>query len=123
MTFLFSKSTSIHLEFLKTYKMAASSEEKSSSSEAQDWRKKSGLSCSFFIFAALNLAMVIVGGDAAYLCPVQPMVPVYLIGKYLRVSIFCLIVICVFSFFSRRINQPLVTSDKSSGGKSFDPEI
>ena len=77
--------------------MAASSEEKSSSSEAQDWRKKSGLSCSFFIFAALNLAMVIVGGDAAYLCPVQPMVPVYLIGKYLihfqrhkqlRVSIF-----------------------------------
>ena len=62
--------------------MAASSEEKSSSSEAQDWRKKSGLSCSFFIFAALNLAMVIVGGDAAYLCPVQPMVPVYLIGKY-----------------------------------------
>ena len=61
--------------------MAASSEEKNSSSEAQDWRKKSGLSCSFFVFAALNLAMVIVGSDAAYLCPVQPMVPVYLIGE------------------------------------------
>ena len=46
-----------------------------------DWRKKSGLSCSFFIFAALNIAMIVVGGDALFLCPVQPMVPVYLIGK------------------------------------------
>ena len=65
--------------------MAATTEANSSSSSGmgamEDWRKKSGLSCSFIIFAALNLAMVIVGGDAVYLCKIQPMIPIYLIGK------------------------------------------
>ena len=66
--------------------MAATTEANNSSSSSgmgamEDWRKKSGLSCSFFIFAALNLAMVIVGGDAVYLCKIQPMIPIYLIGK------------------------------------------
>ncbi len=46
-----------------------------------DWRKKSGLSCSFFIFAALNTAMVVVGAKALKLCPLQTMIPIYLIGK------------------------------------------
>ena len=44
-------------------------------------RKKSGLSCSFIIFAALNIAMVVVGGEAVNLCPIDPMIPIYLIGK------------------------------------------
>merc|ERR1712038_501332 len=63
--------------------MAATTEANNSSSSGmgamEDWRKKSGLSCSFIIFAALNLAMVIVGGDAVYLCKIQPMIPIYLI--------------------------------------------
>jgi hypothetical protein len=29
----------------------------------EDWRKKFGLSCSFFFFAALNIAMVAVGEE------------------------------------------------------------
>ena len=65
--------------------MAATTEANNSSSSGmgamEDWRKKSGLSCSFIIFAALNLAMVIVGGDAVYLCKIQPMILIYLIGK------------------------------------------
>merc|ERR1712154_600385 len=44
-----------------------------------NWRKKSGLSCSFIIFAALNIAMVAVGGDTIYECHVDPMISVYLI--------------------------------------------
>ena len=44
-------------------------------------RKKSGLSCSFIIFAALNIAMVAVGGEAVNLCPIDPMIPIYLIGN------------------------------------------
>ena len=45
-----------------------------------DYRKKSGLTCSFIIFAALNIAMVAVGGTAVHACPAEHMVPVYLIG-------------------------------------------
>ena len=48
-----------------------------------NWCKKSGLSCSFFIFSALNIAMVVIGADALNLCTVQPMIPIYLIGKIL----------------------------------------
>ena len=44
-------------------------------------RKKSGLSCSFIIFAALNIAMAAVGAEAINDCPVDPMIPIYLIGK------------------------------------------
>ena len=47
-----------------------------------NWCKKSGLSCSFFIFAALNIAMVVIGADALNLCIVEPMIPIYLIGKF-----------------------------------------
>lgn len=46
-----------------------------------DWRKKSGITCSFVIFAALNIAMVWIGADALHLCPIQPMVPTYLVGN------------------------------------------
>ena len=46
-----------------------------------NWCKKSGLSCSFFIFATLNTAMVAIGADALKLCKVEPMIPIYLIGK------------------------------------------
>merc|ERR1711997_64010 len=42
-------------------------------------RKKSGLSCSFIIFAALNIAMVAVGSNALDACPVDPMIPIYLV--------------------------------------------
>ncbi len=49
-----------------------------------DWRKKSGVTCSFVIFAALNIAMVWVGADAINQCPIQKMVPTYLIGKALQ---------------------------------------
>jgi len=42
-------------------------------------RKKSGLSCSFIIFAALNIAMVAVGADTLNYCTVDYMIPVYLV--------------------------------------------
>ena len=45
-------------------------------------RKKSGLSCSFIIFAALNIAMVAVGSNALDACPVDPMIPIYLVGEF-----------------------------------------
>jgi hypothetical protein len=38
---------------------------------------------SFIIFAALNIAMVWIGADAVDECPVQKMVPNYLIGNSL----------------------------------------
>ena len=44
-------------------------------------RKKSGLSCSFIIFAALNIAMVAVGADTLNYCTVDYMIPVYLVGE------------------------------------------
>ena len=46
-----------------------------------DTRKKSGFTCSFMIFAALNLAMMIIGAKNLDHCPVSHMIPVYLIGK------------------------------------------
>ena len=86
--------------------MAAATEANNSSSSSggmgamEDWRKKSGLSCSFFIFAALNLAMVIVGGDAVYLCKIQPMIPIYLIGKYKYITYYSLYTIsCISNMF------------------------
>ena len=54
-------------------------------SSVDDWRKKSGITCTFAIFAALNIAMVWVGADAFNLCPVEKMVPTYLIGKAVEV--------------------------------------
>ena len=50
-------------------------------SSVDDWRKKSGITCTFAIFAALNVAMVWVGADAVGACPVEKMVPNYLIGN------------------------------------------
>ena len=50
-------------------------------SSVDDWRKKSGVTCSFVIFAALNIAMVWIGADAIYQCPIEPMVPTYLVGE------------------------------------------
>ena len=44
-------------------------------------RKKSGLSCSFIIFAALNIAMVAVGADTLNYCTVDYMIPIYLVGE------------------------------------------
>lgn len=57
----------------------------------QDWRKKSGITCTFVLFAALNVAMVWVGADAVGHCPVEKMVPTYLIGKaaYTRAISWC----------------------------------
>ncbi len=49
--------------------------------EMNDFRQKSGLTCSFLIFTALNLAMLIVGIDAIDECPDEQMVPNYLIGE------------------------------------------
>ena len=46
-----------------------------------NWRKKSGLSCSFVIFATLNIAMVAVGADTLNQCTVDHMIPVYLVGE------------------------------------------
>ena len=48
-----------------------------------DYRKKAGLSCSFIIFAALNIAMVYNGAENIQRCPAEPMIPVYLLGKEL----------------------------------------
>lgn len=44
-----------------------------------DFRKQSGLSCSFMVFAALNLAMLAIGAQNLDDCPVSHMIPVYLI--------------------------------------------
>lgn len=46
-----------------------------------DWRKQSGITCSFLVFSALNIGMMVVGIQAVHKCPVQPMIPNYLIGK------------------------------------------
>ena len=51
-------------------------------SSVDDWRKKSGVTCSFVIFAALNIAMVWIGADAINQCPIEPMVPTYLVGEF-----------------------------------------
>ena len=51
-----------------------------------DFRKKSGFTCSFLIFAALNLAMLIIGAENLDECPITHMIPVYLIGKQFRIS-------------------------------------
>ncbi len=45
-----------------------------------DWRKKSGITCSFVIFAALNIALMVEGIKNLHKCRVEPMVPIYLIG-------------------------------------------
>ena len=50
-----------------------------------DFRKKSGFTCSFMIFAALNLTMLIIGAQNLDQCPVSHMIPVYLIGEYNKV--------------------------------------
>jgi hypothetical protein len=62
----------------------------------QDWRKKSGITCTFVLFAALNVAMVWVGADAVGHCPVEKMVPTYLIGKaaFTRAFSWCKICSC-----------------------------
>ena len=46
-----------------------------------DWRKQSGLTCSFIIFAALNVAFMYVGITNLHSCPAEKMVPIYLVGK------------------------------------------
>jgi len=52
-----------------------------SMSSATKWTKTSGITCSFVIFALLNISMVWVGADALDECNVERMVPIYLIGK------------------------------------------
>ena len=47
-----------------------------------DLRKKSGLTCSFIIFAALNLSMLILGAYKLDECPISHMIPIYLVGRY-----------------------------------------
>eukprot|EP00095_Tigriopus_kingsejongensis_P004244 maker-scaffold711_size108467-snap-gene-0.34 protein:Tk04244 transcript:maker-scaffold711_size108467-snap-gene-0.34-mRNA-1 annotation:"PREDICTED: uncharacterized protein LOC100493102 isoform X4" len=42
-------------------------------------RKQYGITCTFTIFAALNICMIYVGAKAVHSCPVEPMVPNYLI--------------------------------------------
>jgi len=49
--------------------------------EMNDCRKRSGLTCSFVLFAALNLAMLVVGMRTRDDCPEEPMIPTYLIGN------------------------------------------
>jgi len=44
-----------------------------------DYRKKSGLTCSFIIFTALNITMVVIGAENLSNCPAEYMVPIYLI--------------------------------------------
>jgi len=44
-----------------------------------DFRKNSGFTCSFMIFAALNIAMMIIGVQNLHNCPISYMIPVYLI--------------------------------------------
>ena len=46
-----------------------------------DWRKQSGLTCSFIVFAALNVAFMYVGITNLDNCPVEKMVPIYLVGE------------------------------------------
>jgi len=48
--------------------------------EVNDWRKKSGLTCSFVVFTLLNAVMLIVGVNTMDDCPEEEMIPVYLIG-------------------------------------------
>ena len=47
-----------------------------------DCRKNSGFTCSFMIFAALNIAMMTIGVQNLHSCPISYMIPVYLIGKW-----------------------------------------
>ena len=68
----------------KTAAANGSNGESSSSSSSislNDWRKQSGLTCSFIIFAALNVAFMYVGITNLHSCPVEKMVPIYLVGK------------------------------------------
>ena len=46
-----------------------------------DWCKKSGITASFVIFGALNIGMMYVGIRSVDKCPVEQMIPNYLIGK------------------------------------------
>ena len=55
--------------------------------DVNDCRKKSGLTCSFVVFAALNVAMMVVGIKAVDSCPVDQMIPNYLIGETGRYSV------------------------------------
>ena len=58
--------------------MADEDENKKLGSQINQWRKQSGITCSFVIFAALNIAMVVVGVKASNYCPVEPMITIYL---------------------------------------------
>merc|ERR1711997_582842 len=68
-------------------------------------RKKSGLSCSFIIFAALNIAMVAVGGKAIKNCPVDPMIPIYLIVAGSTSLLLLVIRLIVSNILIPRINK------------------
>ena len=50
--------------------------------DVNDWRKRSGLTFSFLVFAALNIVMMYVGIISVDKCPIQQMIPNYLIGAF-----------------------------------------
>ena len=81
-----SKNTCFDLWILSVRKRNIMSEEKKFASwfslgSIDNLRKKSGLSCSFIIFAALNIAMVAVGADTLNFCTIDYMIPIYLVGE------------------------------------------
>lgn len=46
-------------------------------------RKQYGITCTFAVFAALNVIMMYVGIRAIHVCPAERMVPNYLIGEFI----------------------------------------
>ena len=60
---------------------SASSADESSEFSLNDWRKQSGLTCSFVIFAALNIVFMYMGITNLHRCPAERMVPIYLVGE------------------------------------------
>lgn len=46
-----------------------------------EWRKRPGLPCCWIVFAALNIAMMVIGIERLDECPIEPMIPIYLIGE------------------------------------------
>ena len=61
--------------------MSSGDERRSRLGGMNDWRKQSGITCSFVIFAGLNIGMMYVGINSVDKCPIEQMIPNYLIGK------------------------------------------
>ena len=66
------------------------------------------------IFAALNIAMVAVGSDALDACPLDPMIPIYLVGESFYIFSIQLIIYRIF------FNQNITQNNKSLSNLSLE---